>query len=389
MATSSPSTKGFGTGTKGDKAGKSKKARPVDFAASAAPNVSPIVPAASSPVSAAGPAKARRGDEPNGARPAEAPAHAGRGADREDAIHALTSAGAPLVTSSMVPPAHAPHGRNGTPATDRRDERASFAADSASAARGSQSDATGEVQRPGDSARAATPASDTRPAHQPAPAADKAPSPAPSPGHAQPAPASPPAQGVAAPVPQVPLAAQPLYDLAGADQSLQATALGKNAHLHLEAGAAGPVSLHLTVRDGVADLEVEGPGADRLDMRPEELRRALAGEGLELGRFASRVTDASETRTQQDPARDQGGQNQGSGERASQPDQAPRPSAMPFTTQSGASSFGGEGRRHWQGEAPYSADRDRRPGAAAPNGAPSSSPSDTPPTRRRGVHVTA
>jgi len=187
----------------------------------------------------------------------------------------------------------------------------------------------------------------------------------------------------------MPAAAQPLYDLAGADQSLQATALGKNAHLHLETGAAGPVSLHLTVRDGVADLEVEGPGAERLDMRPEELRRALAGEGLSLGHFTSHVGEASETRTQQDPARDQGGQNQGQGERPSQPEQAPRPAATPFTAQSGASSYGGEGRRHWQSETPESSG-ERRPGAAPSSGGTASSgTSDSPPSRRRGVHVTA
>jgi len=377
-ATSSRSTKGFDTGVKGDKAGKSKKSRPVDFAPNAAPNLTPVAPPSSPPAGVPAPGKARRSDESTGGR-------AGRG-EREDAIHALTAGGAtpgaaPLIQASPG----TPHVRAGAPIVDGRDDRFSVAAP---VARDPLADVSRDTQRPGDAARSAAPASDTRPAQQPAPGLtpDKAPPPAPQAAHAPPAPA---AAATVAPAPQVPAAAQPLYDLASADHSLQATALGKNAHLHLETGAAGPVSLHLTVRDGVADLEVEGPGAERLEMRPEELRRALAGEGLTLGHFAARVTETSDTRTQQDPARDQGGQNQGNGERAGQPDQAPRPTATPFTAQSGASSYGGEGRRHWQNEAPDAAERDHRPGAAPTNGAASSSTSDAPPSRRRGVHVTA
>ena len=83
----------------------------------------------------------------------------------------------------------------------------------------------------------------------------------------------------------IPVAARPLYELAADDPSLHASALGNNAHVTLDAGRAGELSLHLRIRDGVADVRFEGDAARSLDIRSHEVRTALAGEGLALGRF--------------------------------------------------------------------------------------------------------
>jgi hypothetical protein len=45
--------------------------------------------------------------------------------------------------------------------------------------------------------------------------------------------------------------------------------------------------VHLRVKDGVADVRVDGAGASTVDIRPQELRVALAGEGIALGSFES------------------------------------------------------------------------------------------------------
>jgi len=320
------------------------------------------------------------------------PAASARSARAEqpvDAIHALAaaSATAPLAAASLGGPApQTPIVRHAVPAADRSGLAPSRDVTAASAAgRGDVADGDRDAKR----AATTAPASEARPdRREPTPvvAADKAPAPVAT--HTPAAtPAAPQTPAAPVPGPQAPAAAQPLYDLATADHSLQATALGNNAHLHLDAGTAGPLSLHLSVRDGVADLEVEGPAAERLNLRPEELRRALAGEGLALGHFVSRPNESSDTRSQQDGASSRNGNGADGG--ASQPDTAPRPSATPFNAQSGTSSYGGESRRQWQGETPDSADRDRRPGATSAGGASPSTASDAPATRRRGVHVTA
>ena len=55
----------------------------------------------------------------------------------------------------------------------------------------------------------------------------------------------------------------------------------------LDAGTAGELALHLRVKDGVADVRVSGAGAETLDVRAQDLRAALASEGLTLGNFDS------------------------------------------------------------------------------------------------------
>ena len=71
------------------------------------------------------------------------------------------------------------------------------------------------------------------------------------------------------------------------DPSLRATVMSDKAVLSLDAGGGHELELHLRVKDGVADVRVDGAGAAALDIRPHELRVALAGEGITLGRFDS------------------------------------------------------------------------------------------------------
>jgi hypothetical protein len=89
--------------------------------------------------------------------------------------------------------------------------------------------------------------------------------------------------------PPAPLPAAPSALLAHAaeDLSLRATVMPERAVLSIDTGAAGELALHLRVKDGVADVRVTGPAAHAVDMRPSELRAALASEGLTLGSFQS------------------------------------------------------------------------------------------------------
>ena len=76
----------------------------------------------------------------------------------------------------------------------------------------------------------------------------------------------------------LPAAPGPLLAQAAEDLSLRATVMPERAVLSIDAGTAGELSLHLRVRDGVADVRVTGAAA--AEMRPAELRTALASEGL-------------------------------------------------------------------------------------------------------------
>ena len=143
----------------------------------------------------------------------------------------------------------------------------------------------------------------SQPAPAPAPTITPAPTPAITPAPAL----TPPWSGGPSPAPgQTPAGetAHPagrLLEAAGADESLHATALGHTAHVRLRTASGEDLSLHLRVRDGVADVRVETaieqradgagiPRAPRGDLRASEVRTALAGEGLALGRFESSTT---------------------------------------------------------------------------------------------------
>ena len=197
-----------------------------------------------------------------------------------------------------------------------------------------------------------------------------------------------------------PAAPVSLLDQAAADPSLHAAAIGNNAHLHLDAGSAGSLSVHLRMRDGVADLEVEGTAASSLDIRPQDLRRALAGEGIALGRFESRTHESETGRVfESTPVVSAADHNASTGsEHANQkmhdnsppppssPSEGPRGMSASFASPNGSSSFG-EGRRNWNQD---SADgNDRGPRSPADAGSSSSAPSGSAPRRRRGFHVMA
>ncbi len=83
----------------------------------------------------------------------------------------------------------------------------------------------------------------------------------------------------------LPAAPGPLLAQAAEDLSLRATVMPERAVLSIDAGTAGELALHLRVRDGIADVRVTGAAA--AEMRPAELRAALASEGLTLGSFES------------------------------------------------------------------------------------------------------
>jgi hypothetical protein len=87
-----------------------------------------------------------------------------------------------------------------------------------------------------------------------------------------------------APLPPAPSA---LMAHAAEDPSLRATVMPERAVLSIDTGGAGELSLHLRVKDGVADVRVAGAAAHTVEMRPAELRAALASEGLTLGSFQS------------------------------------------------------------------------------------------------------
>ena len=87
--------------------------------------------------------------------------------------------------------------------------------------------------------------------------------------------------------PPPPPAAMPLWTQAADDQSLRATLTSDTAHVSLDTGAAGELSLHLRIKDGVTDVRVDGMAAQTMDIRQQDLRAALASEGLTLGTFES------------------------------------------------------------------------------------------------------
>ena len=89
--------------------------------------------------------------------------------------------------------------------------------------------------------------------------------------------------------PPAPIPAAPSALLAHAveDPSLRATVMQEHAVLSIDTGSAGELALHLRVKDGVADVRVTGAAAHTVEMRPSELRAALASEGLTLGTFQS------------------------------------------------------------------------------------------------------
>jgi len=66
------------------------------------------------------------------------------------------------------------------------------------------------------------------------------------------------------------------------DRAVHGTINPTSAHLQVE-GPSGPVGLHLSIKDGVADLRIDGLSSTTLIDRQPELRQALADQGISLG----------------------------------------------------------------------------------------------------------
>lgn len=77
-----------------------------------------------------------------------------------------------------------------------------------------------------------------------------------------------------------------LLDRAHEDPGLAVTVLPHAAHLSI-ASASGELALHVRVRDGNADVNVSGSMAPMFEAKAPEVRAVLAGEGLNLGSFAT------------------------------------------------------------------------------------------------------
>ncbi len=70
------------------------------------------------------------------------------------------------------------------------------------------------------------------------------------------------------------------------DPGMHLTLLQSAAHLSIQSGGGeAPLRLHLRVRDGVADVRLDAGSAVTFGARADELRSALAGQGLRLGSF--------------------------------------------------------------------------------------------------------
>jgi len=91
-------------------------------------------------------------------------------------------------------------------------------------------------------------------------------------------------QATDAPAP-VPLALEPFVSQLLEDPSARIVLTPSVARVSVDAGEAGRLSVQLKVTDGVTDVRASGPAAPMLDARQNELRVALAQEGLSLGRF--------------------------------------------------------------------------------------------------------
>ena len=70
-----------------------------------------------------------------------------------------------------------------------------------------------------------------------------------------------------------------------ADESLRLVVLPNSANLKVTTPDGGDLSVHLRVRDGVTNVTVSGTGSEAAMAHSSDLRAALAGQGLTLGRI--------------------------------------------------------------------------------------------------------
>ncbi|HUM13966.1 MAG TPA: hypothetical protein VLT82_23660 [Myxococcaceae bacterium] len=138
-------------------------------------------------------------------------------------------------------------------------------------------------------------AASTRPGRTTSPARVPAPAPAPDTAAARrdAAPATPTTAPLApgtlnaprAPAAELKATAEPVRLLPPelhADPGLQGAILPRAAHVVLQAGPAGEVALHLRLREGVAEVRLDGQAAPALARHERVLSTELASQGLQL-----------------------------------------------------------------------------------------------------------
>jgi hypothetical protein len=85
--------------------------------------------------------------------------------------------------------------------------------------------------------------------------------------------------------PAIPQAFEALLPQLLDDSSLRMVLGPTLARVSVDTGDLGQLSLQLRVRDGVTEIRAGGPAAPNLEQKQNELRVALASEGLSLGHF--------------------------------------------------------------------------------------------------------
>lgn len=133
-----------------------------------------------------------------------------------------------------------------------------------------------------------------------------------------------PLSAVAPPAPPPPIPAAALTALSN-DALLRGNLMPHSARLLVSAGDAGDLSLQLRVRDGQADLRVEGRAAHLLLGQMPELQRVLAKEGVSL----NHMDVGSHTDSSQQQASSHGGDSASDRpERPAPPSRSSTPSAV-------------------------------------------------------------
>lgn len=125
-------------------------------------------------------------------------------------------------------------------------------------------------------------------------------------------------------LPTVPAAAAPLVAHVAEDPALQVAVLPHVAHVSI-ASDDGELGLHVRVKDGNAEVRIDGTMAPIFEARSSELKAVLAGEGLELGKF-DLGQESAHQRAPSNPAEDGHGNRGNSRPQYRGPDAAPETS---------------------------------------------------------------
>jgi flagellar hook-length control protein FliK len=124
----------------------------------------------------------------------------------------------------------------------------------------------------------------------------------------------------------------PLAPTLPPDAAPSGAVLAAAAHLRLSTDTLGDIALHLRLRDGAAHVRLEADAHGALQARAPELSRALAAEGIAVGRLdvEPRAAPAAPAAQAQDAFTQSGG---GEGRQHPRDDRAPEDPAPPQATQ--------------------------------------------------------